>query len=68
MSAQPPHPILIRRNDDGLSLRALAALCGVHYVKLHYLEHGARPRPDELEAIARALKCEPADLQPGGAA
>jgi transcriptional regulator with XRE-family HTH domain len=59
-----PNQLVARRQSHGLSLRRLAAITGINYVRIHFLEHGAEPRVDELARLARALGCDVADLQP----
>lgn len=51
-----------RRYHRRLTLRQLAQLSGICCTKLHYIEHGLVPRPDEVERLAEALDCTPADL------
>ena len=54
-----------RRRAGRLTLRRLGQLSGICFTKLHYFEHGLRPRPDELRRLADALGCTPDQL--GGA-
>ena len=69
MSARPSadHPIRIQRAIRVWSLRTLARLSGVHHVRIFYIETGSRASAVEIERLAAALGCSPADLQPGGA-
>ncbi|PYQ73505.1 MAG: hypothetical protein DMG04_13535 [Acidobacteria bacterium] len=54
--------LVLRRRELGLTLRELAQRARISYLKLHYFEHGLRPRRDELRRLARALQCHPSDL------
>jgi transcriptional regulator with XRE-family HTH domain len=55
--------LVLRRRELGLTLKQLGVLTGISYLKLHYFEHGLRPRPDELQRIAGALGCAPDQLE-----
>lgn len=61
------HPISERRRERGFSLRDLSEAAGVHFTRIHHLEHGREARPDELRRLARALGCRPRDLKRMGA-
>lgn len=51
------------RHDAGLSQEALAALCGLHRTYVGSVERGERNISiDNMDAIARALKCTVAVL------
>lgn len=44
------------RKEKGLSLRQLSAICGIHFINLHKIEHGKmNPTVNKLAAIADAL-------------
>jgi transcriptional regulator with XRE-family HTH domain len=51
-----------RRRAKGLTLRELARLSGINYIKVHYFEHGLEPRRDEVRRLADALGCTAAEL------
>jgi transcriptional regulator with XRE-family HTH domain len=56
--------VLVRkRRAKGLTLRQLAQRAGINYIKIHYFEHGLKPRSDELRRLAEALGCSSADLR-----
>lgn len=60
---RPIEPALVlRRRELGLTLRDLARRTRISYLKLHYFEHGLRPREDEARRIAKALQCSVNDL------
>lgn len=43
------------RKQHKLSRRAFADMCGLTQAKIHNIEHGRAPKPDELEAIKRVI-------------
>ena len=54
------------RKQAGLTLKGLAALSGVNYMKIHYIERG-KIKPENIslqtaQKLASALGCEPKDL------
>jgi transcriptional regulator with XRE-family HTH domain len=57
------HPLRRARTAAGLSLRRLADRAKVHYIRIHYIEHGLEPREDELLRLAAVLRCAPESLQ-----
>lgn len=60
------HPLRARRDARRLSLRTLARLSGITYIKLHYYEHGLEIPTVHQIKLAQILHCEPSDLVPGG--
>ena len=59
-----PHPLRRARDAAGLSLRRLADRANVHYIRIHYIEHGLQPREDELLRLAAVLRVSPDALKP----
>ena len=57
------HPLRRLRGDRGFSLRDLAVVTGIHYVRLHHIEHGRQSTDDELRVLARALGVPAGELQ-----
>lgn len=54
------------RAERGYTLKKLAELSGLNYVKIHYIESG-KINPENIQLktalkLARALKCSPEDL------
>ena len=58
------HPLRSARTAAGLSLRRLADRAKVHYTRIHYIEHGLEPRPDEILRLAAVLGVAPDALRP----
>lgn len=55
-----------RRREKGLTLKGLAELAGIHYMKIHQIEAG-RIKTENITLktalkLARALDCRPEDL------
>lgn len=60
------NPIRVKRLQAGFTQRELADLVGNHPSRISYIERGIHPNSREIRAIAVALGCDPADLQPEG--
>ena len=55
-----------KRQEKKLTLKQLSELSGVHYMKIHQIEHG-KIKPENMALktalkLSTALDCEPKDL------
>jgi len=57
------HPVHRARRHAGLTLRVLGRRARISYQRLHAIEHGLQPRPDELARLAAILDVDPNSLR-----
>jgi hypothetical protein len=61
-STHSDSPLTRHRLEARASLRTLAAITGLSYIRHFRLEHGASIRPEEIAKIADALRIKREDL------